>query len=111
MAAHRKLLEGIRHTAAHGYVVHPMWRDRGGSTVEIASSAHSSEVVITSIVAALGAASLLAFAAVPASAGPADLHMPVVAPHLCAPADALGAITSCSPLGRSRGVGAGLGRL
>jgi hypothetical protein len=64
-----------------------------------------------SLVAALGAASLLAFAAVPASAGPADLHMPIAAPHLCGPADALGAITFCNPLGRSRGVGAGIGRL
>jgi hypothetical protein len=43
-----------------------------------------------SLVAALGAASLLAFAAVPASAPP---------------------ITFCNPLGRSRGVGAGIGRL
>jgi hypothetical protein len=39
----------------------------------IVSSPHSSEVVMKSLVAVLGAASLLAFAAVPASAAPADL--------------------------------------
>jgi hypothetical protein len=60
-----------------------------------------------SFIAALGAVSLLAFAAVPASAAPADLHLSVVA----AQADAPGAITFTNPLGRSRGVGAGLGLL
>jgi len=64
-----------------------------------------------SLVAALGAASLLAFAAVPASAAPTDLHMPIVAQYVDDPAAPLGAITFTNPLGRSRGVGAGIGRL
>ena len=64
-----------------------------------------------SLVATLGAVSLLAFAAVPAAAAPIDLHGPAVAEHVDGPADPPGAITFTNPLGRSRGVGAGLGRL
>jgi hypothetical protein len=64
-----------------------------------------------SLVAALGAVSLLTFTVAPASATPADLHTPVVSEHVDGPADAPGAITFTNPLGRSRGVGAGLGRL
>jgi len=64
-----------------------------------------------SLVAVLGAASLLAFAAVPAPAAPADLHLSATAAHVGGPADPPGAITFTNPLGRSRGVGAGLGQL
>jgi hypothetical protein len=63
-----------------------------------------------SLVAALGAASLLAFA-VSAPAQPADTHVPHAAAHRCDPAAQVGRITLCNPLGHSRGVGAGLGRL
>jgi hypothetical protein len=63
------------------------------------------------LVATLGAVSLLALAAVPAAAAPTDLHMPVVVAHIDGPTDAPGAITFTNPLGRSRGVGAGLGLL
>jgi hypothetical protein len=64
-----------------------------------------------SLVAALGAASLLAFAAMPASAQPADPQLPDAAAHRCVPAEQIGQITLCNPLDRYRGVGAGLGRL
>jgi hypothetical protein len=64
-----------------------------------------------SFFAGLGTAALLAFAAVPASASPAGLHMPIVAAHQCDPADTLGEITFCNPLDHSRGVGAGAGLL
>jgi hypothetical protein len=64
-----------------------------------------------SLVAALGAASLLAFAAMPASARPADTRLPVAVAHRCDPAEQIGQITLCNPLDRYRGVGAGLGRL
>jgi hypothetical protein len=64
-----------------------------------------------SLVATLGAVSLLAFAAVPAAAAPIDRHVPAVAEHVDGPADPPGAITFTNPLGRSRGVGAGLGLL
>jgi hypothetical protein len=64
-----------------------------------------------SLVAALGAVSLLALAPVHASAAPADLRIPVVTEHVDGAAAPPGAITFTNPLGRSRGVGAGLGRL
>jgi hypothetical protein len=64
-----------------------------------------------SLVAALGVVSLLAFAAVPASAVPTDLHTPAVADLRCDPAEQPGEITFCNPLDHTRGVGAGLGRL
>ena len=64
-----------------------------------------------SLVAALGAASLLAFAAVPASSRPADTHLPNAAAHRCDPVQQIGQITLCNPLDRYRGLGAGLGRL
>jgi hypothetical protein len=64
-----------------------------------------------SLVAALGTVSLLAFAAAPAQAQPADTHLPYAAAHRCNPAAQAGRITFCNPLSRTRGVGAGLGRL
>jgi hypothetical protein len=64
-----------------------------------------------SFLAALGAAALLAFTAVPASSQPADLQPSAVAADACDPAGIIGQITFCNPLGTSRGVGAGLGRL
>jgi hypothetical protein len=53
-----------------------------------------------SLFAALAAAALLAFAAVPASAQPTDLHQVPVANHRCDPLEQIGRITFCNPLGR-----------
>jgi hypothetical protein len=64
-----------------------------------------------SLVATLGAVSLLAFAAVPAPAQPADPHVPDAAAHRCDPAEQIGQITLCNPLDHYRGLGAGMGRL
>jgi hypothetical protein len=64
-----------------------------------------------SLFATLGAASLLAFAAVPAPAVAPDLHPPATADPHCGPAEQIGQITFCNPLHRSRGVGTGAGRL
>jgi hypothetical protein len=64
-----------------------------------------------SLVAAFGTVSLLAFAAAHASAAPTDLRIPVVTEHVDGSAAPPGAITFTNPLGHSRGVGAGLGRL
>jgi hypothetical protein len=64
-----------------------------------------------SLCAALGAASLLALAAVPASAVAPDVHPPVAADHRCDPGGQIGQITFCNPLNHSRGVGTGAGLL
>jgi len=64
-----------------------------------------------SLVAVLGAVSLLAFAAAHASAAPTDLRIPIGTEHVDGSAAPPGLITFTNPLGRSRGVGAGLGRL
>jgi hypothetical protein len=65
-----------------------------------------------SFIVACGAVSLLAAFCAPAQAVPAEnVRAHQRAAHCHAPASQPWAITSCNPLGRSRGPGSGAGRL
>jgi hypothetical protein len=89
----------------------PMCAPSPEPTVEGVPFLSLSEVVMKSFIAACGAVSLLAFSA-PAQAVPTENVQAHHRVSPCrAPASAPWAITFCNPLGRSRGPGAGAGRL
>jgi hypothetical protein len=80
-------------------------------TVEGVSFLSLTEVVMRSFIAACGAVSLLAFCATAQAVPVENMQAHHRVSHCHAPAAQPWAITSCNPLGRSRGPGSGAGRL
>jgi hypothetical protein len=111
MAAAPTRAEKIRRCAPGEYVVVPMCAQPPALTVAGVPFPRLSEVVMRSFIAACGAVSLLAFSAAAQAVPTENVQAHHRVSPCRAPASAPWAITSCNPLGRSRGPGAGAGKL